>query len=271
MAKKINLTDLFSRLGFILANLIAFLVFFIPYYVIEADNGDWEYAVLLFNKFSEFMLPAVAASVVLSQYRTGEVKAAVIRALLLALPRAIFLLPYQYLYFIAYGYDSIESISLSALVTVFGTALFFGQVLLFFFLAREVGRRVAVGALGGDKAKALSREELKEKKRKCDVSVFSKEGFGGILELGKPYIAALFSVAFLEFLIYLTVEIVDTVTYIVESEGLFFESEIIYIVISYLLLLAELFAVQAIGWLISRKKYNKTNIKAVSADKKETK
>ena len=132
MEINVNNKKLFTIIGlsFVFVNLLTFCLFYIPNYVLML-NVEWvEYFRIFFNKFFEFLLPAVAATVLFLGYPRDGLKKTITRAFCLSLPRIIYLLPYYYLYYILNFYDSIEAITLSALVTLFGVVLLFGQILL---------------------------------------------------------------------------------------------------------------------------------------------
>ena len=160
-------------------NLLVFLTFFVPNYVFEESTEIIEYARIFLTKFAEFALPTIAASILFKLYSNSEIKSIIKGAVIFALPRIIYLLPYYYLYHIAFGYDSIESISLSALVTVFGVSVNALLILALFFLARALATKAAtkpiIEKLPPKVQKNLTKETKTEVSREAVKSLSSLE------------------------------------------------------------------------------------------------
>ena len=248
---------LFGILGFCAVNLFSFLIFFIPNYVIEADIGWFEYVRLFLNKFLEFALPPIAAVLLLKVYFAGGIKGALISAIFFSLPRIIYLLPYYYLYHIAYGYDSIESICLSALVTVFGIALMWAHIALLFSLIRMMAIRSTAKSLATDLPPAIQKTmtvDLKKKlNQQAEKALSTDINFTGAFDFSIPLTLGIFASSFGEFIINFMREAVDTVTYLINYAGYYRLGEIIYITASFIFLIAELLSVHLIAYLIFKK------------------
>ena len=251
--------------SFILANLVAYLLFHIPALVLE-ETYEWlEYTRVFLSKFLEFILPSVAGTVLFIGYREIGIKKTLLRALYISLPRIVYLLPYYYVYHIVMAYDSVESISLSALVTLFGIALFFGQALLLFFIIRIFSRMPIVKALKKElpvnqQAKTPKDVKILLVKNAEDVLEETKTR-GSVFDFAHYENLGIFASVFTVFIVELIRELVDSIAFIIECEGNLFADEIIYMTACYLFLLVELLAGQAICGLIKNAALNKTNKK----------
>lgn len=249
---------LFSTLTFVAANLLAFLIFFIPNYVLEVDIGEFEYVRIFLTKFIEFALPPTAAVLLYLGGSSDGWKRAIVRGVYLALPRVIYLLPYYYLYHIAYGYNSIESIGLSALVTLFGTALMFGQIILLYEILRIGARLVIKKSLINDLPSMYNKKNMpKDMKalldRKAEDSLKEIPEKPGVFDFSAPVTVGIFSAVFTQFLISFIYELVDTIEYLVSFAGYYRVSEIIYISVSFLFILFEMLIVHIICYTLKNK------------------
>lgn len=248
---------LISALSFCAVNLVSFLIFFIPNYVIEADIGWFEYVRLFFNKFVEFALPPIAACLLMSAYFDGGIKKSLICAIYLALPRIIYLLPYYYLYHIAYGYDSIESICLSGLVTVFGVALMWAHITVLFLLARMIAIMAITKSLANDLPPAVQKSipiDIKKMLNKQAKKAFGEQiNFSDAFDFDEPLTLGIFVTVFGEFIVNLIREIADTVVYLVNYAGYYRIDEIIYIMGSFIFLIIELLTVHFISYHVFKK------------------
>ncbi len=248
---------LWGILGFCAANLAAFLIFFIPNYVIEGDIGWFEYVRLFLNKFTEFALPPIAACLLMKIYFDNGVKSALIGAIFFALTRIIYLLPYYYLYHIAYGYDSIESISLSALVTVFGAALMWAHIAVLLLIIRMVAIRSTAKSLASDLPPAVQKSMTVDLKKKLNLQaekvLCTDVHFTNAFDFSMPLTLGIFVATFGEFIINFMREAVDTVMYLVNYAGYYRLGEIIYITGSFVFLVIELLAVHIISYHLFKK------------------
>ena len=242
-------------------NLISFLIFFIPNYVMsDYDIGYFEYFRLFLNKFVEFALPALAACLLIKGYIGGGMRSASYESVFFALTRIIYLLPYYYLYFIAYGYDSVESILFSLAVSLFGALVMWGHVLILFLLMREVSAKIAIkdkiAALPQLQKKQIREENIKKLLAEGRKSFGTTDNMGKAFDFSHPLVAGIFAVAFGEFVIHLVREIVDTVAYLVDYAGYYRIGEIVFITISFLFILVELFASHAINYALIKPHQN---------------
>lgn len=259
---------LFTTLAFVFANLFTYLLFHIPTLVLE-ERYEWlEYTRSFITKFLEFILPTVAATVLFVGYREIGMKRTLLRAMYLSLPRIIYLLPYYYVYYIVIAYDSIESITLSALVTLFGTALQFGETLLLFVIIRIFSRMPIVKSL----KKGLPVNQQKKPPKNIargliqDAENLLSENMtrGNVFDFSHRENIGIFASVFFVFIIDLVRELIDSIVFIIECNGDLFTDEIIYMTACFLFLLIELLGGQAIcGWI--------KNICAVRAENNNSK
>ena len=235
-------------------NLLVFLLFFIPNYVLEESTEIIEYSRIFITKFAEFAIPVVSATLLFGLLIERGTKSAVKGALVLALPRIIYLLPYYYLYHIAFGYDSIESILLSALVTVFGVAITFATILLLLLLARFLASKACMKPIAEKlppkMQKDMTMETRTQLKKEAEKSMSTLGIPDTALDFSHPITLGIFSASFAGFCLNFLVEFFDTVTYLLDYAGYYRIEEIIYIVVCYLFLLAEFFVTNWIAHLI---------------------
>ena len=234
----------YAIIVFVLANLFTYLLFHIPTLILE-ERFEWlEYTRMFVTKFIEFILPAVSGVILFLGYREIGIKATLIRALFLSLTRVIYLLPYYYVYYIVLAYDSVEAILSSLLVTAFGTALFFGLSLLLMYIIRVFARMKNIKELTNELPANFRKKPTKEIKedliKRSELKVFDNLSADGIFDFSHCENLGIFAAVFSVFAIELVRELVDSILFIVECEGILFLDEIIYMVACYMFLLIEL-------------------------------
>ena len=246
---------------FIVINLIAFLIFFLPYYVFEIESEIYEYIRIFLTKLIEFALPVALSTLLIKLYYIGGLKKALISAIYFSLPRAVYLLPYYYLYHIAFGYDSIESLGLSALVSVFGVAVNWAVSVLLFLFARFLATRtitkVLVLELPPKVQKNITPYIKSELKNRAEEKLLALDIPDAPFNFEHPITRGLFGAAFLGFAIGFLREVIDTISYLVDYAGYYRTDEIIYIMVCYLFLLTELFITHIITHFIFKKLFDK--------------
>lgn len=246
-----------AAVAFVAINLIAFLIFFIPNYVLEIDIGEFEYVRIFLTKLIEFALPPIAAVLIYVGGSCEGWERAIKRSAGIASTRAVYLLPYYYLYHIAYGYDSIESIVLSILVSLFGIALLFGQIILLYEALRVTTRKVVKKALIDDLPPMYKKEMPKDIKnmldKKAEDSLREIPEKPGIFDFSAPVTVGIFSAVFTQFMISFIYELVDTIEYLVSFAGYYRLGEIIYITVSFLYILLELLIVHVVCYALKNK------------------
>ena len=254
-----------STVSFTAINLIAFLIFFIPNYVLTIDIGELEYVRIALTKLIEFSLPPIAAVLLYVGGSCDGWKCAIARAATLAATRAVYLIPYYYLYHIANLYDSYESIGLSLLVSIFGTALLFGQIILLYEMLRIAARKVIKRTLIDDLPPMYKNEMPKDIKdmldRKAEESLREIPEKPGVFDFSAPVTVGIFAAVFTQFIISLIFELINTIDYLITFAGYYRLDEIIYITASFLYILVELLAVHILCYALKNKLCKKQIIK----------
>lgn len=247
---------LYSALALCGASLTAFLIFFIPNYVVMRDLGYFEYVVLFLEKLFSFLIPPIAATLILlASFETAR-KTTLLRTLLLALTRTVYLFPYYYLYYTAYGNDWIEALTLSSLVTLLGIAVLFLHILLLVTVMRYAARLPLVKKMKKElppkQMDTITKKAKNEFNKKADSELSLRITEKGIFDFTVPMSLGVFAGVFTEFVIKLISEMIDTAIYLIEYAGYYRINEIIYIGISYLFLLGELLLTHALCYLFKQ-------------------
>ena len=231
-SKKIMLTTVLSSIGL---HLVIFLMYFIPYYVVQtnADSSGlviYEYIRSFMTKFIEFAIPVVACTVIYFTESVQTIGRAALRCLYIALGKLIYLIPYYYLWFYeaSGGSDSGEALVMSALASLFDLTIFFVYILLLFLAIRFISNR-----------------------RNCK-EIHSAFDFSYALCVG------IFVPSFVQFLIYFIQEVITTVDYLKSYAGYYRTGEIVYMIFSFLFIFACMIATHLIAHML-----------AVKLDKKE--
>lgn len=243
-------------------NLFSFLMFFIPYYVLEVEIESIEYARIFLTKFIEFGLPVMGGALLLASGAKEKFGTKLLNGLFISLPRLVYLLPYYYLYFIAYGYDSIESIGLSSLVTLFGILVMICHMLVICYVGVLAEQIFYKTKRRKEKSKNISNSQDKVSPEAVDS--LNSEMMNEFLSGKNPFIFStalaigLFSASMVEFVIALASEIISTVEYLISYAGQYRIEEIIYMTVSYLFILFETLVVYAICYFVVKKVYRAT-------------
>ncbi len=240
-------------LGLSIAYILLFAAFYVTDYltsVMIVEIGDALYYIIhALTSILEYCLPLLSAVTVLviSLEKLGR---AAVSSLLLALPRFFYLLPYYYLYEIAYGNDSFESLGLSMLISAGLIALLWGHIFLLYSVMRYFILRGISRSLGEELPPMRKRAEGERK----ELLLRAKDNFGealgvrSVLDLSVPVISGIFAAAFLDFLFALIVECINAASYLIEYAGSYTPEEIGLMTASFLfillrLILAHIFAV----------------------------
>ena len=243
-----------TALSFILMNIVAFCLFYIPNFLI-IDLSDtayeiWRLITAFATKFSDFLLPVVSATVLLLGYERLGTKKTLLYALVFSVPRIFYILPYYYLQFWIYGYDSIEAISFSALASLLGIAVFFGESVLLLYVIRIFARLPILKELKKDLPVNLRtntpKDVMTNLKRTADGLIMSSASESRVFDLDSPIIFGILAAAFAEFCISLIFELWDFVGYLIEYAGDYRIGEIAELTAYLVFLAIELLATHAI-------------------------
>lgn len=214
-------------------NLLNFLLFYVSTYLIMNDYV--EYARYFIGEAVDFALPVVSAALVAIAMAKHGFRALWLTPII-SLGKIAYAYPYYYLYFIDGGLLTDESLLValpSALATVIIDCL---AVCLLSFVIYLVTELVAKhhGRSFGECVGTLS-----------SPFDFSEELAIGIFSSG----AIIFAVNFV-------FEVIDTVEYIVNYRGTYQLGEVIYITVSFIILLAELLLGQLVAVKLAKKQIN---------------
>lgn len=226
---------------------LSFLSFYIPNYAVEIDSVAVLYIIEFFGRLCKFLAPCLAAAVLLFSDRC-ELKSLLLRAAALGATSAAYNFLYYYLYFLAFGNDSIEGSLLSLGASLLGALLAMGYALFGFLIGREVIISFLVSERLSELPPLKAREKATKQRLRAEVKgdACGLSADVGAFDLGAPVAAATFSVCFLQFCIMTVSEAVSIVSYLIEYAGNYRSGEIIYIVVSLLFIFAELFLGQLI-------------------------
>lgn len=269
-----NRKKLYSALGGIYAglNFLLLLIFYIPVYVIGVETSDWYdawyYSLTLVTGFFEFLMPVPFAVILYFTSRGEKIGVLATRALCFALPKIAYTLPYYYLYSLSYGYDSLEGLLISLGVTLGAVIIADLHVILLYFVIGFASRRIAAAKMRATLPHSYEKKPLGLVEAEFQSEIeHDLEGCikkRGVFDISSPFIGAIFAAAGVEFVYSLATEIASTVSYLVEFAGDYRFDEIIYIVICFILILIELFAAHAVGYLAKifiTEKYKQTEEK----------
>lgn len=255
-SKKIILWAALSSVGI---HLLTFLMYFIPYYVVEIGDFAsgfeiYEYIRIFLSNFIDFAVPAVASAVLCFCDISQSTGKTILHGLYISLGKLAYLLPYYYLYFmqISGGNDSAEALAMSALAGVFDTLVLWGNILLFCLITRLVAKHFCYRKKLSE-IPTLIREKLTEKNKK-EIMESAKAEALSISELNKtfdfsnPATVGIFVPAFIQFVLYLIPEITTTADYLKTYAGYYRTNEIIYMIVSFLFILASMLVTHLIAF-----------------------
>lgn len=237
-------------------NLLLFLLFYIPRYVLFVENDAWYYFYTFFTRLIEFLLPTLSATLLFVKSTEQSTGRLFVYGAWFTIPRFIYYFPYYYLYETAYGSDWIESILYSLLTNLVLLPIYFLHIMGLYFIMSLFARRTVkreVIAKNPQYGKAdLSRREdarLGEMVRLRLYDDMAREGMFNF-DLTASFSILLGCIA--EFVYRLIFECVDAVGYLIEYAGSYRTREIIYMVCSFTFILVELVAAYIIAYLFKR-------------------
>ncbi len=223
------MTEIYSRLKkssyarVFLISLISFLIFYIPNYFIS-NNEPLIYISYFIREFIDSFIPVFSAAVIYFADCDKKLFKRFLSALKLSLPRLIYVIPYYYLYYMSQGFDSLESLMYLSVHSVFLMLVFPVELSLYVIIASFLGKRRA---------------------RKTGYKLnFEEER--GIFDLATPFAFSLFSISLSRFTYDTVMEMRDAISYLVNYAGSYRTSEIIFMLIKFLFVLATLLAMHAL-------------------------
>ena len=213
-----NKSTVYKRISiaFVAAHIVSFLVFYMPNYAIVLPDAAVEPYLIareILRNILSFVIPAVSAATVLMLDGEESLYKKMLGALRLCAPSAVYYVPYSYLYCLSLGFDSVESVLFA--IPMAATDIVIGVVLciLLSFVGLIFVRR---GRAMGD-----------------ELTVGS-----GVTDISNPVNRGFFAICIVRMALMLILEIVDTVTFLIEESGAYGTSEILYIMLTYVLILA---------------------------------
>ena len=232
------------------AYLVIFLLFYVPNYVFE--EIDYELSgvgldVYLITRSALEQLVNMLCPLCCGAFLflcAGKTGRALLGCLTFTAPALVYSLPYCYLYALSFGYDSVRAALISLGLSLLGGAVVWLHITAIYFICRWVGRRNADKILRESEpglyrlAKNPNRESNVRARRDELLRVEATES--KIFDFDSPVIWGILIASIAEFAVRVVVELVNTVTFMVSVNGLFVESEIITIVLTYLFMLLEL-------------------------------
>ena len=205
------------------ANLASFVLFYISAYILM--NDSFEYARYFIGEAFDFALPVISAMVVSSAISERGFSALWL-APFISLGRLVYFFPYFYLYFIDKNLLTSESLIVSLPAALAASVIDCLIVCLVSFIIYLITDTLA-----------------RKRGRSFSDSVHAATS---PFDLSEEYTLAILAVGGGVFLINFVIEIIDTVSYLVTYSGNYRPEEIIFIVVSFIMLIAELLLCQFI-------------------------
>ena len=167
---KINLKKLYglSALFFAAAYLFTYALHHISSYV--ADSAFLYYVDITMNRVTYFLLPLLATAVMLvASGRIGFARSVLCGAPLL-LTRAVYFIPYFYMVNITggFGYDTLEALGFSILLSLGDAAIAFAVCVLVLFLLRFMLSRISNGS---ELAALIEEPAMKDPRAPIDIAI----------------------------------------------------------------------------------------------------
>ena len=227
-----------------------FLLFYIPNYAIPDyayTVGDFEYVRYFFSLLFEFVLTTSAALmlfVILVKSKDVTLGRVLSSAAAIAAAKIIYSLPYYYLYFLSFGYDSIDGIPLYTLSALLAVIFECVKLVAFFYLCYFVSRRHIVKEftlkLPIAKQKNPPAKVKAEIKKAADTRLADGLSLGGVFNFDVPLTLGIFLVSVGQFVFALISEIKNAADYLIEFAGNYRTSEIVYMTWCFVFLVVEL-------------------------------
>jgi len=228
--------NLFKKyfLYFAAINFLNLLLFYTSAYVFM--NDAWEYVRYFISETVDFILPVVAAAAVAADFKRHGFWSLLL-ALAASLARFVFIYPYFYLYFIDRNLLTEESLIVSLPFSLGIVLIDFVAVSFLFFVIYIVTDLLS---------------------RRCN-RLFSEcvDTATSPFDFSEEFTVGTFFAGVLIFIINLVREVIDTVSYLIAYAGEYRLGEILYIVVSFIMILAELILCQLVIFKIKNARDSK--------------
>lgn len=248
-----RLTALYSVLY-----LIIFLVFYIPNYIfpdyfLELPDGALNVFLIFrdaLERLVQFFVPLSAATYLLLRSAKRGIRSIFLPSLLSALPSLVYAVPYCYLYALSQGFDSVEGLMISALLSVVGVVLLALEIVALMFVCRAVlGFAIGRGLTGSVAERRLAVQE------KLDGALLAE----GVFNLSSPLSRGIFASGLAIFAVQTVGEIISVVTSL-SQDGAYYEVwDVVYVACTFLFMLVELLGCHAACYYIAKSIKNKEN------------
>ncbi len=223
---------------------LAFLILYIPNYVIENSSIAVTYIVTFVNKLFEFVLPLITATILFVSCTKPKLEL-LVRVSIISVSTFAYNIPYYYLVYLAQGNDSIEALGISLLVSlaayVFSALLATLFYLIMLFGTVRGARRDSIKALPPAYREHTTKEQKKQLDRDNIAALPMHIAESRTIDLTSPVTFGIFCACFVQFSIHLAVELVSIISYLIEYLGDYRDDEIIYIVVALLFIFASMF------------------------------
>ena len=216
---------------FALVNLVAFILFYASRYIIM--NDAVEYVRYFIGEAIDFALPVVTAALVaIAMAKQGF--SALTLGVAAAIGRLVYLYPKMYLEFVMnQNLNSIDSLLVSVPFSIgFALAELLYSMVLVFVIQLICGK-------------------LAQKHKKSLEQVI--DGARSAFDFSNELVVSVFFAGLVSFVINLTMEIVNVVGFLTEYAGNYQMSEIIFMAVSFVMILADLLVTQVVIFKIKSK------------------
>lgn len=223
-------------------NLAAFLIYYIPTYVIASESV--EYLRYFINEAIDFALPVVTAALLIMAFAECGFRFIPL-AFATAIARLVYIFPATYLEFV--GAQNL--LSSDALLVSIPISLGLAIVELLVVILLVFTTYMIIDRLAMRRGRAFP-----------DAVADSRSAF----DFSSEFTVGIFSAGAIIFAVKLTLEIIDTVKFLTSYAETYQIGEIIYIVISFIMILAQLLVTQAAVFKI--KKIKESDSKEINND-----
>ena len=245
-------------LVFCVAYMLEFLLYYFAFLVFETDSETIAYLLYALELSLRFIAPVISAAFLLPAVSEMGFWRAILYGAPLSLPPTIYNLPYYYLYAGSYGNDWQDSITIAIPVCLLEIVRFILLVALLTFVSRIFAlldtKKAILSALPPKQRESLTREEKGRISKLSDATLSKTLSERGIFDFSIPYVKGIFTAAFLQFVIYILLEIYEMISHF-STYGNFRSEEITYIIVKLVGIFAVLFISHTLGYLTVTRLY----------------